>query len=284
MNKKIIIVFILFAIIIAGANIVTYAYSEKTLIDVFFNTNKTEQKDMLKKLLVSDGRSIEYDGYTFVLENELYDVDSGIGYCHFIVRKDGIDMRELYYDSSDKGIMTLFDSFGDEARFSIVPDGSNAKSTFKAEQDKLNVYVKFERTRESSDNNIYICDFKNKDTITEVLDHPILGARYKIAGKFELKDSKCSKKIKCENNKDIIITPFQVCLTNFNNEITDFTIIMIDGTSIQLVNDGEILKGLDYHKSIIHDNGFKQDSYVLKDILDYREVNNIIINGINYNE
>lgn len=282
--KKIIFVTTVFIAVVMCVNIATYAYSKKTLIDVFFNKNESEKKDMLKDLLVTDGRSIEYDGYTFTLESELYDKVAGIGYCHFTIRKQGMDMRDIYYDSSDVEMMTLFDSFGDEARFSIVPDGSKAKSSFEAERDILNVYVRFERAKESLDNNIYICDFKYKDSITEILEHPIVGERYQIAAKFELKDSNCSFKINCENNAEIIVNPFQISINDFNNEINDFNIQMKDGSSIKLMKDGKILEQLDYHSSVVEDNGNKVESFMLKDILDYREVDYLMINGIKYSE
>ncbi len=59
---------------------------------------------------------------------------------------------------------------------------------------------------------------------------------------------------------------------------------MKDGSSIKLMKDGKILEQLDYHSSVVEDNGNKVESFMLKDILDYREVDYLMINGIKYSE
>lgn len=127
-----------FAVILGAANITTYALKKQNLAEYFFQDSTQEKKDIAGQFMIENGKSIAVDGYTVTLESELYDSKTGYGYCYFTVKKDGMDMRDIY-----TATQSLFDCFGENGRFTIMPLDNPASLEFEKDRDKLNIYVTF---------------------------------------------------------------------------------------------------------------------------------------------
>lgn len=258
MNKKILLYISLTILFILGINIVGYAFTEKSLFN-YLLANQNQQKNnkeesLLKELTVKDGTTVEYEGYSIELNEYIYDSKSGSGYCHFIVKNNSIEAKDIYYDKES----IFYTCFGENRRFTLMPKTLDDKITFEVDNDKLNVYVTFSNHSIKIEDIIYLYDFQLN------IDPLVCQAK-----EFILKDTECSKEFISENNKKIIINPFLIRITDANGPVSNISIIMKNGEKIEVINNDEI------QDSVVGQNSAENNGKISYQIIKFKELINV---------
>lgn len=266
--KKLIIGVGVFAAILGAANITTYALKKQNLVEYFFQDSTQEKKDFANQFMVENGKSVVVDGYTITLESELYDSKTRNGYCYFTVKKDGMDMRDIYTDTQP-----IFDCFGGNGRYTIMPLDNPATLEFEKDRDKLNIYVRFTIDKPMETDKIQIFDLTLvKTNYAEA-----------VVGEFELKDSQCSVTLKGNNTCYAQVSPFGIYIDGLH-EINSMVLNFKDGKSVQLITDGVIEEKED---GLTEARGeyVKQTAksfYFFKEPQDYTQVESLVLDGVEY--
>lgn len=151
---------ILLCFIIGNAGV--YAYSNKTIWDIFFEKSDVYEikKSDLDNVLDYNGQYYVIDGYTIKLEQTLYEKKSGIGYCIFSVeKKNGKTEVEI-----DKWGNADNDIFGNRFQFDIFQTGSRTYK-YEMQENILYVYVSYALDK-GYDGTVDLIDYNEKDTRT----------------------------------------------------------------------------------------------------------------------
>lgn len=277
-NRKILTIslgIILIAVVILISNIVVYAISEKTLIDIFFAKENKKSKDYLNELLIQDGRSIEIDGYTFTLVSELYDANTGSGYFNMTVTSNEWDISEMEYTNSS-GIVY----FGDNKRFSLrhgLEGFYELELNLSGDKLELSGFITNNVGTETY-GKIKILDFKNEP-------HRDSASESAIAGEFELADSGCHKTVILNDNITLYCSPFVIKVV-YNDkkvkDIKDMLIVMMNDEEIKLIADAQMQPGLDAIGGAGRDGSIQEETYVFTKVIDIRDIDYFIIENAKY--
>ncbi len=266
--KQLIIGVGIFSAILGAANITTYALKKQNLVEYFFQDSMQEKKDIANRFMIENGKNMVVDGYTVTLESELYDSKTGYGYCYFTIKKDGMDMRDIY-----TATQPLFDCFGENGRYTIMPLDNPASLEFEKDRDKLNIYVKFTIDKPTENDRIQLIDLTLvKSDYAEA-----------VVGEFELKDSQCSMKLKGNASCHVQVSPFAIYIEGLH-EINSMVLNFKDGKSVQLITDGVIEEKEEGLAEARGENGEQtaKSLCIFKEPQDYTQVKSLVVDGVEY--
>lgn len=263
MLKKLLLAVACVLICFIIGNVAVYAYSNKTIWDIFFEKNDAHEikKSDLNKVLDYNGQSYVIDEYTIKLEQTLYEKKSGIGYCIFSVEKEN-GKPEV---KIDKWGDADGDIFGNRFQIDIFQTGSR---TYKYEMQGniLYIYVSF-ALDEGYDGTIDLIDYneKDKDTIDGY-------KRYY----YRQKGTNFYQQYK-DGDNDVIVTPIGVTVEG--NSIGDVELKFHS-------KDGEITTIVDTEKEIgiggsheCTEDERTRKQFIFGKIKDIENIDYILFNG-----
>ncbi len=277
--SKICIIVLCFGVLFVIANSVTYAFAEKTLIDVFFEKEDEKDKRLIMEMIIPDGQSCVIDGYIITLENYAYCSDTKEGYCEFVIENDSVDMNQEYYPDSPISF-----GFGKEGRFHIyfeTGSGSIAlDSDIEVKDNIMYLYYYFQITSAKEIDMLYIYDYESG--MIDEMDNP----KYSSAS-FQLSNTVPSIKYTSEDKTEIRLSPFSFYLISKDGlEVLDeLKVYYTDGTVCELIDSreyGSIIKTEGYSFEDEYgrpDFGLYQHQCTFKELLKLEGIDYIVYNG-----
>ncbi|MCI8670059.1 MAG: hypothetical protein HFI34_11170 [Lachnospiraceae bacterium] len=226
------IIGLILIIMLVITNFVTYAFTEKTLIDIFFSEENEKNKRWIMDMIVPDGQVCMIDNYKITLKNLAYCRSTKEGYCEFIMENDQADLKTEYYPNCPASF-----GFGKEGRFHIFFDtgtGSVAQDIdISVKNNIMYLYYYFQIDAEKDIDKLYIYDYDSG----KVKD---FGNPEVASAEFQLTNTVPSLTYFSEDDIEISLSPFSFYLMSKNGvvKINELEVFYTDGTSCPLVTDG----------------------------------------------
>lgn len=229
--KTSIVCFILISLLVI-TNFATYAFTEKTLIDIFFSEENEQNKRWIMEMIVPDGQVCMIENYKITLKNLAYCSSTKEGYCEFIMENDAANLKNEYYPNCPASF-----GFGKDGRFHIFFDtgtGSVAQDIdISVKNNIMYLYYYFQIDAEKDISKIYIYDY-NSGMINDIGNPDVASAE------FQLTNTVPSQTYLSKEDIEIFLSPFSFYVMSKNGvvKVDELKVFYSDGTTCSLITDG----------------------------------------------
>lgn len=258
-----ILIVLLTVIVLIIFPITTKAITGKSVFEIFFNNTEDKKTDTWRELLKHCGEKAEHKGYIITLDSYIYDSSTNTFYCEILIeREDGLTKGLEEYVG---GGLT----FGEDAEFTMYPGSGGSGGRWRNELigNVFHIYFRFAVSDPNEQASIFF--FDDPDSLRFAQFY------------FEDTMQENVMTFNLDSGEKVNISPISISVeipANQSSEINDFVIHFKNGDTFVIAEDGGIIIG----NSFSQRESYKKYTFVLKNMIDYRDITHIVYNGETY--